>query len=242
MMAKQALKEDCPHVIVCEGRDAENYLIWLLQALIVNDKAFDLFQVIDAGGIGDLSRYVAVIPELPNFSLIKTLTVMRDAETNAIDSERSVRNLLKKHRFAVPSSACTPCRPCPCDDERRVITGYALFPRFGKEAEDGTLEDLCLETLAKEDAEGRLRIVDGAISQVGEKFRELKCTHKNRLHTYLSLTNEFVTKKLGESARAGAFDFQAPALEPLKNFLRSMMDIADGGLSDQNAAGPRKMQ
>jgi hypothetical protein len=196
--------------------------------------------VIDGGGIGDLSRHVKMMLDLPNFSLIKTLTVIRDAETNAADSERSVQNLLKRHRFAVPSAACTPRRPC--GDERKVITGYALFPRFDKEAEDGTLEDLCLETLAKEDAEGRLRIVDDAISQVGEKFGKLSRRHKNRLHTYLSLTDEFVTQKLGESAKTGAFDFQATALEPLKNFLRSMMDIADGGLSGQNAAGPRKMQ
>jgi hypothetical protein len=239
MMAKQALEKNCPHVIVCEGIDAKNYLIWLLQALIANDTAFERFQVIDAGGIDDLPRYVAAMPKLPSFSFIKTLTVMRDAEANAADSERSVRDLLRRHRFAVPSSACTPC--CPCGDEEDVITGYALFPFFDKEAEDGALEDLCLETLAGKDAEGRLRIADGAISQVGEKFGKLKWPHKSRLHTYLSLTDEFVTLKLGESAKAGAFDFQAPKLEPLKIFLRSMVDIADGGLNGQNATVLQRM-
>jgi hypothetical protein len=157
---------------------------------------------------------------------------MRDAEADAASSEQSVRSLLKKHRFAVPKSACCPCRPC--EGERKVITGYALFPRFdkeAKEAKEGTLENLCLGTLAGEEAESRLCIVDAAISQMEKKFGELKWPHKSRLHTYLSLTDEFVTLKLGESARAGAFDFQVPALEPLKTFLRSMAD----GLHGQDA-------
>ena len=161
--------------------------------------------------------------------LKQLLTLMRDAEADAASSEQSVRSLLRKHRFAVPESACCPCRPC--GEERNVITGYALFPRFDKEAEEGTLEDLCLGTLAGEEAEIRLCIVDAAISQVRKKFGKLKWPHKSRLHTYLSLTDEFVTLKLGESAKAGAFDFQAPALEPLKTFLWSMAD----GLHGQDA-------
>jgi hypothetical protein len=72
-MARLTLRKDCPHVIVCEGRDAENYLIWLLQALIARDNTFERFQVIDAGGIDELPLYVAAMPTLPNFSVVETL-------------------------------------------------------------------------------------------------------------------------------------------------------------------------
>ncbi|MDR1070204.1 MAG: hypothetical protein LBL37_05430 [Gracilibacteraceae bacterium] len=43
--------------------------------------------------------------------------------------------------------------------------------------------------------------------------------HKNKLYTYLSLTDEYVGLKIGESARAEAFDFAANNLSPLKGLL-----------------------
>jgi hypothetical protein len=45
----------------------------------------------------------------------------------------------------------------------------------------------------------------------------------------LSLTNDFVTLKLGEAARAKAYSFDAPELEPLKKFLQAMLDTASLG-------------
>ncbi|MDR0380279.1 MAG: hypothetical protein LBI62_10145 [Candidatus Accumulibacter sp.] len=228
-MARQTIRPDRPHAIVCEGRDAENYLIWMLRALIVDDDVFDLFQVIDAGGIDDLSKYIAAMPKLSNFSAIRTLTIVRDAETNAVGSDQSARSLLKRCRFAAPASACSPCHPC--GDERNVITGYALFPCFDREVENGAIEDLCLKTLTEKNAEEKLCIVDDAISRVERTSGKLKWINKSRLHTYLSLSDKFVTLKLGESARAGAYDFHASALEPFKNFLRSMVDAAEHGLN-----------
>jgi hypothetical protein len=41
---------------------------------------------------------------------------------------------------------------------------------------------------------------------------------KNRLHAFQSLTDDYVSKKLGESADAVAFDFNNPILAPLGEF------------------------
>jgi hypothetical protein len=82
----------------------------------------------NAGGKDDLSLFIKTLSYLPNFPIVKTLTVIRDADEEALSAEQSVRNLLKAASFAVPDSQCKPCRPR--NEERNVITGYALFPFF----------------------------------------------------------------------------------------------------------------
>jgi hypothetical protein len=71
-----------------------------------------------------------------------------------------------------------------------------------------------------------LGIVDCAMSHVTEEFGKLRWPHKNRLHTYLSLTDSFVTCKLGEAAGNNAYNFDALELEPLKKLLQAMLDTA----------------
>ena len=211
-----------PHIIVCEGRDAKLYLCYFLESLIKRDDRYDQIQVMDAGGTDELSQFIKTLPDLPKFSIVKTLSVIRDAEKDAKSAEDSVQNLLKAATFAVPDSQCKPRRPS--DKERNVVTGYALFPFFS--AESGAIENLCLQTLVKDNAAEMLDIVDCAISRVTEKFGKLKRPHKNRLHTYLSLTDDFVTLKLGETARAKAYNFDAPELDSLKEFLWAMLNAA----------------
>ncbi|MDR1162907.1 MAG: hypothetical protein LBM17_03595 [Candidatus Accumulibacter sp.] len=214
----------CPNVIVCEGLDAKNYLIWLLEALKSEDARFDHFHVFNAGGVGELPRFVKALPNLPNYSIVNTLTIGRDAEGDAKGAGESVKRLLRNTNFASPDAPCKPCRPK--GSENSVITGYALFPSFESDTVDGTLEDLCLETLAGKNAPEILDVADRALARVEEKFGKFKRRHKNRLHTYLSLTDEFVTGKLGESAKWGAYDSGHPKLNPLKEFLCSMADAA----------------
>lgn len=212
-----------PHAIICEGADAKFYLIWLLRWMIQNSgEKFENFQVIDGGGNDDLPSFVKNLNLLPGFANLKTLTIIRDAEKNASDAHQSVQRLFQNAKFAVPNAPCTPARPD--DAQHSVITAYALFPAFDALETNGTLEDLCLKTLAGDKTEEYLNISDAAIGQVNERCEKLKRPHKNRLSTYLSLSNDYVTLKLGESARAGAFDFDAPELSPLKAFLKGMLN------------------
>jgi hypothetical protein len=224
-MAKTQAKDNkirCPHIIACEGPDDEKYLCYFLQPLITRDDRYDQIQIMSAGGKDELPPLIKMLPSLPGFSIVKTLTILRDADEEAQAAEYSVQNLLKAANFAVPKSQCEPCRPR--DKENNVITGYALFPFFN--TEKGALEDLCLKTLAGDNAEKMLGIVDCAVSRVTKEFGELKWLHKNKLHTYLSLTNAFVTCKLGEAAQRNAYNFDARELEPLKKLLQSMLDAA----------------
>lgn len=55
--------------------------------------------------------------------------------------------------------------------------------------------------------------------------REFRRKHKNLLHTYFSATDKFVDKKIGEAAKAGAFNWRSPELAELKNFLSKLVGI-----------------
>ncbi|GHV29527.1 hypothetical protein FACS1894167_08970 [Synergistales bacterium] len=211
-----------PHLIVCEGLDAKKYLIYFLQHLIKDDPRYDNFQVMDGKGITDLPLFLKTLPDLPNFNIVKTLTIIRDSETDSANADKSVRQMLKKCKFTAPDSPCAVAAPSV--GNHPVAVGYALFPELNKIEGKGTLEDLCLETLAGEKSEELLKIVHCAIKSVNEQFGALERPHKNELHTYLSLTDKFVGLKLGESANTGAFDFSAREVEPLKNLLCSMLE------------------
>jgi hypothetical protein len=49
--------------------------------------------------------------------------------------------------------------------------------------------------------------------------REFPHEFKTKLHTYFSVTDDYVTMKIGEAARAGAFDWNNDKLSTLKDFI-----------------------
>ena len=225
-MAKRNEKEDKierPHLIICEGLDAKLYMIWFLEALIrdsiIKDK---MFQAMDAGGITNLPIFIKTLPNLPNFDdIVKSIIIVRDSENNFKGANQSVQALLRKGGFAVPVEPCVVARPD--ENDRNIKTGYALFPKLDADSTNGTLEDLCLNTLIDQNKDMLMGIVEKAIESHSERFDKFKRPHKNKLHTFLSLTDKFVGLKIGESAKINAFDFQSEDVRPLKELLCAML-------------------
>jgi len=225
-MAERNEKEDKierPHLIICEGLDAKLYMIWFLEALIrdsiIKDK---MFQAMDAGGITNLPIFIKTLPNLPNFDdIVKSITIVRDSENNSKGASQSVQVLLRKGGFAVPVAPCIVARPD--ENDRNIKTGYALFPKLDTDSTNGTLEDLCLNTLTNRNKGMLMGIVEKAIESHSKQVDKFKRPHKNRLHTFLSLTDKFVGLKIGESAKLNAFDFQSDDVKPLKEFLCAML-------------------
>ena len=58
-----------PHLIVCEGLDAKNYMIYFLRCLIEANEQFEKFQAIDAGGNDEFPVFFKTLSKLPNFSI-----------------------------------------------------------------------------------------------------------------------------------------------------------------------------
>lgn len=216
-------KIECPHLIICEGLDTKLYMMWLLQSLTQNDARYENFQAVDGKGISDLPRFIKALPGLPNFrDVVKSIIIARDSEQNSKGASQSVQEVLKKSNFAVPSAPCEVA--LPTSSLHKVKTSYVLFPDINSDNKNGTLEDLCLKTLVSPDKEKVLRISNGAVESYEKQIGKLKRPHKNRLYAYLSLSDKFVGKKLGQSAEAKAFDFQSSDVKPLRDLLQTMLE------------------
>lgn len=199
-------------IILVEGTDAYYFFIWACQAFNVHD-----IQVIDFGGINDLGEYLRTFKELPGFEKTSSILIGRDAEKYPDRAIKSIKTALKKNGFTVPKRPFTFAEGKPC-------VAYMLFPGFESSLEGssllpGALEDLCLST-----TEGDLvhECVDLYVNCLKKKDLTLKYLHKTRLHTYLAGKQDFAGLKVGEAAKAGAWNWNHINLNPFRTIIKAM--------------------
>ena len=217
-----------PHMILCEGLDAKLFLIEYIQYLLNrygDGSVYNSFLVDDFGGNDQLFIYLKLLPNLSGFNdntnVVKSIIVIRDSERDAEAAEQSIRSSLLNTRFAVPDNPCKIAQPR--DGLHNVSVAYALFPDIDSKKNYGTLEDLCLNILkVNPNVDLTLKTTTSSISTMEMKGCCFTRKHKNKLHTYLSLTNEYVGLKIGESAKAKAFDFSESSMEPLRLLMNNI--------------------
>jgi len=219
---KIQLHPETPHLVLCEGADAYFFLLWFLDFLKKATPAFGAFRVYNFGGIAEIKQYLQSLSRLEDFKkIVNSLCILRDAETNAAGACQSIQTALRDTGFAAPDKPCfrmTDSRAAYA----HISTGFLLFPGCSAALRNGTLEDLCLRMLAQGNAKTLLSSVDAALAPYRQQLPRL---HKNRLHTYFSMTDEFVSLKMGEAARDGAFCYAFPEMESLKSFLLQMAQV-----------------
>ena len=214
-----SIDSSTPHLILCEGVDALYFLKCFLDGRKKSQQEFSLFRVYNFGGISELKKYLTSLAKLSEFEdVVRSITIIRDAENSASSACDSIKGALRSLRFAVPETPCLPARDMG-SSYPDITTGFLLFPTCSASIKDGTLEDLCLNILKKEDASSILATVDKALAPYKENLPRL---HKNKLHSFFSLTNEYVSLKIGEAARNKAFRDDSAEMESLKSFLIQM--------------------
>ena len=130
-----------PHLILCEGADATLFIIYYLEYLLTNgEMEFDGFQAMNFGGNDELSGFLRL---LPIYDIVKSITIIRDAETDHNAAKQSICTVLKNYGFAVPSNANEIVQ------NGSIKVAYSLFPTLSKNTENGTLEKLYLNNLAE---------------------------------------------------------------------------------------------
>ncbi|MGO8672549.1 MAG: DUF3226 domain-containing protein [Capsulimonadaceae bacterium] len=213
-MPKKPFIIEKQRLIIAEGADAYYFLIWAYQAYNRSD-----IQVFDFGGVGshDLRHFLAAIRNMEHFDSVQTLLIARDAETDAAAAIDSARYHLEQAGFAKPDAPFS-------FTNSDVRTGIVLFPGFDdidgiRHYRNGALEDLCLATVTNDPL---MQCVDDYMTCAVEQGPALRHPHKSRLHAYLSCKSEHAGKKLSEAARDGAFDWNHPALAPLKEMILKM--------------------
>ncbi|HLA34180.1 MAG TPA: DUF3226 domain-containing protein [Rhodocyclaceae bacterium] len=204
-MKSKTLRIDKNKLILVEGVDALYFSIWALNAYGVSDT-----QVMNFGGVRDLSRFMKTLKNMDSYDSIESIVIARDAETDHRAAFSSVVDILRNNELPAPESPFVYHGASP-----RVAV--MLFPGFDDsgELENGCLEDLCLKTL-RDDS---LNVARAYIDEIDRRHEKLTHRHKSLLHAYLAAKNKFVSSKLGEAARYGAWDWQSSALTAFRNIV-----------------------
>ena len=206
MMAKNELKKGC-NLLLTEGADAMYFLIWALQAY-----KFENIQVEDYGGIKDLTAYLKILKNRAGFEDITKMLIIRDAETDADAAERSICSSLLNSGFTAPNKAGE------YEGELPEIA-YYLFPgtRTDDRYDNGTLEDLCMNLV---DDVKELDLADAYVEKAHVEIAPLTHMHKSKLHAYLAIKNKYVGMKIGEAAKAGAWNWDSVYMEKYKDLMK----------------------
>ena len=100
---------------------------------------------------------------------------------------------------------------------------YLLFPSLTDDPTNGTLEDLCASILSESSSNNILKKVDDFfITLENHQLRTFPHKFKSRIHTYFSITDKYVSLKIGEAADAGAFDWESDEFNYIKSLLREV--------------------
>lgn len=213
-------------LIVCEGEDAYHFLIPYLNAKerLEEDARFGTsVDVISFGGNDELEKSLATVRLTPGFSNVKNMMILRDAEKSAEKASNDVRRALQKTGFSVPDA----CGKWTTDSDIHVA--FMLFPTLSAEPEEGTLEHLCMKLLKPEYQPAIvLDSISDTMQALEEKeIRTFSHDFKSKLHGFFSLTDGFVGLKIGEAAKAGAFDWGSSELVGLNQCLRNRFVLLD---------------
>ena len=209
-------------LILCEGRDEENFLIsWLNSDELSNEPGFSSeIQVLNFEGNSDLSRQLEKYRKMDGFDSLTHLMIIRDAEQDSDGAVKSIQSALGNNGFQVPEESCQ----WIYDKNNDLYIGFLLFPKCDNNPTAGTLEDLCLKILAKPDASVCMEEVNVFLERLEtEHGKNFSHKFKTQLHAYFAVSDDYVGMKIGEAANAKAFDWSSPELEPLKNFVRNMI-------------------
>ena len=205
------------YLILCEGIDSQNFLIAYLNsdALKYDSRFRDDIQILDFGGINNLENFIQNLKNMEHFDIVNRLLVVRDAETDGQKAISMIRKSLEKADLPVPNG----CHQWS-DENEEIKTAFTLMPSCNAEPISGALENLCWKII-KNDLNGKIRNdVQKFVDYMDNTYNSIKPhEHKSKLHTYFSVNVQYISHKIGEAAKAGAFDWNSPDLNALKKLL-----------------------
>lgn len=203
-------------LILAEGMDVHGFLFHAASTFDRDD-----IQVFNFKGKDELRLFLENLANMENFTKVNTIIIARDADTNVQSTVQSIRSALKN---AESVDLPIPTKPFQFSSANGIKTAFILFPGLDKNGKcrAGTIEDLCLETLADDPL---LNCVDTFLEcakQNQENNEELKHAWKSKLHAYLAGKDDHVGKKLGVAARNGVWKWDHPAMAPFKKIIQEM--------------------
>jgi len=208
-----------PFLILCEGKDAENFMIsYLESSALADDPRFSNdIQTFDFGGVESLKIYMGNLVRMDGFDSVHRILILRDAETNIDQAIKMIQSAFRANDMTVPDR---PHEWKKGSDALAPMIAYTLLPACNSNPVPGALEDLCWEILKDEHASNMRKDVLGFIDDIKENYGTIS-THeyKSRIHTYFSVNEKYISLKIGEAAKAGAFAWDSKKMDGLRSLI-----------------------
>ena len=190
--------------LLVEGRDSKGFFDALIRHLGLTN-----VQIQDFGGVTDLRSFLRALVNGPDFSLVTSIGIVRDAETSSTGAFESVQGSLKGVELPVPEAAGQLAGDRPA-------VAVMILPGANR---PGMLETLLNETLRGDKVQA---CIDNFFRCVEEHCGErVHRPHKARAHAYVA-TKRDPHLSIGDAALRRYWNLDHRALQPLHAFLREI--------------------
>ena len=188
--------------LLVEGRDYLNFLEALVDRLQLTD-----IQIQNFGGVSELRGFLgALVNQSRFYETVHSLAIVRDAEMNAENAFRSVRDSLRAAGLPVPDEPGMRAHGEPA-------TSVLILPGAGR---PGMLETLLNETVAESRESECIDAFFACIESLsGGSIRR---PDKARAHAWLA-TRPDPHVSVGVAAQKDYWNLDHPALDPVRRFL-----------------------
>ena len=188
--------------LLVEGRDEE-----LFFGALLRDLGIDGVQIQNCRGKDNLPIVLLEIAQDPDFHLINSIGIVRDADLNVNGAFQSVQSALRRANLPVPTRMAQPTTGIPS-------ISVFIMP---DNSSAGALEQLCLSALANDPA---MPCVEDFLGCVNARTSEPpRDQQKARIHAFLA-SRQDPELRLGEAAQRGYIPWTHPAFTELAQFLR----------------------
>ena len=189
--------------LLVEGNDARNFF-----RALVDHMELDGVQVQNFGGVDELRGFLAAFVSAPNFSDVRGIGIVRDAEQSADAAFRSVRDALEHVNLAAPP------RPDESTGDKPSVR-VLILPG---DAQPGMLETLLCRTLTEKPV---TRCIDDFLQCVEESGQHVQRPDKARAHAWLA-TQPLPHVSVGVAALKGYWDLDHQVLAAVRRFLTAL--------------------
>lgn len=187
-------------VLAVEGNDEWNFFDALFKHIGIND-----VQIEDVGGKDQFKKQLPAMVKTTGFSDVEIFAVIRDADINANNAFRSVKNILKKEGFNLPNNR----------NQFRAGTPKVGIYIMPGNSDEGMLEDLCLLSVRETPAMPCVNHFSECCESLDDMPSNLS---KLRAQAYLAAMPRIVNC-VGLGAQRGYWDFDSQELDDIKSFL-----------------------
>jgi len=187
-------------LLLVEGNHERDFFNAWLKVLARDD-----IQVIVMGGKDQFRRKLKIFIKDHNFSHVKSIVVVRDADNNPKSALQSVQDALSDINLPTPSDALV------FTQETTPKVGIIIVPALNQ---TGALEELVMQTVVNDYplAVKAIQFIDEAVTTLSQatSIRPPPLPHKQgeaKVHAFLATFKE-PDKDLGKAALGGVWNFQ----------------------------------